>query len=539
MGSHLRSQRCLLINENTLDIVFTYINSYYVGYSYKVMASNICRSLDELRLESVSDEESDSIFDKEYPNPLRIEKEYEKANIRLWPKGEVFYVFDDNVSYPLRQSIQKAVESFSAKTPVLWTPRTHQPYYVKFVETPETSSSSVGCKFVPKQEIKISTNARYGTIIHEMCHALGMKHEHSRADRDSYVDCYKIVREKGIIKRYDDPQDTNYKKQETPPLGKYDFDSVMHYSGTDSDDNSDGIKLQTRNRLYRHKIGQRKDFSEKDLEKIDILYGSKVCTFERFGEQYRPVQWYFRCLTCWGQVSKYGCCLYCAFNCHSPNGCKLKRYRIKSDSKAKFVCDCGRNSHAFPMCTLLSTGAKNVKQVLYYCYDCFDNPLQRCCYACSKKCHESHNLSTKPATYSRCDCGIEFSCKFSSEMERLCTEKLCTFDRFKEMYRSCVYYQCYTCWEDDSNYGCCTYCANNHHIGHSLYETSSSRFVCDCGRNGHKTPMCTLLSTGPKPVKQNWYHCIECFRDPTLGCCYACYTTCHKFHLAYKMGNAT
>ena len=518
--------------------------------------------LDKLKLETISDDSGSDIdeeypnplstgkeydsnldIDGEYPNPLSIGKEYDKADIPLWPNAEVFYKFDSSVSYSMRQSIKKAIEDFSAKTPVLWTPHTNQQYYVMFIETASGSSSSVGCTYLKKknnkavQNIKICGKEPYGTVIHEMCHALGMRHEHARADRDDYVKCIQIVHKNGDI-LYITPDNVNFKRSKTPPLGQYDFDSVLHYCEIKNDE-TEGIKLELRDPSYRRTctVGQRINFSTKDLEKIDILYGSEVCTFDRFGEHYRPVKWYFQCVTCWGKVSHYGCCLYCAYKCHKPLKHILKKYR--TEPGIVFVCDCGRNSHTIPMCTLLSTGAKKVKQTWYHCYDCFNKSEQRCCYACSKMCHKFHNVTVISTTYSTCDCGIESFCKFSGDMERLCTKMQCSFDRFTELHRSCVYYECYTCWGDNSNYGCCTYCANNHHRGHNLNKTSSSRFVCDCGRYRHEIPMCTLLSSGPIPVQQNWYHCSDCFNDPKLGCCYACSITCHKSHSIYKMGNAS
>ena len=495
------------------------------------MASSIYALLETLNLEDLPDSDID---DGEYPDPLCIGKEYNNAGIKLWPNAEVFYKFDSSVSYSMRQSINKAIQDFSAKTPVLWTPHTNQQYYVKFVETASESSSNIGCMY-SEQEIRIWENPLYGTVIHEMCHALGMEHEHCRADRDDHVICYQTVCVNGDNIRIS-PQNVNYIRSQTPPLGEYDPGSVLHYRETNSDDKIEGIKLRLRYPSH-HEVGQRKDFSTKDLEKIDILYGSEVCTFDRFGENYRPVKWYFKCITCWGEFSHYGCCLYCAYRCHKPLHHILQKHRTKPGTV--FVCDCGRNSHTIPMCTLLSTGAKKVKQTWYHCNDCFNKADQGCCYACSKKCHKSHNVTVMSTTNSTCDCGIESFCKFSDDMERLCTKKQCSFDHFKELYRSCVYYECYTCWGYNSNYGCCTYCAINHHRGHNLNKRSSSRFVCDCGRYGHKNPMCTLLSTGPKPVQQNWYHCSDCFDNSKLGCCYACSITCHKSHSIYKMGNAS
>lgn len=234
-----------------------------------------------------------SDIDEEYPHPLRIGKEYGKAGINLWPNAEVFYKFDSSISYSMRQSINRAIEDFSAKTPVLWTPHTNQRYYVKFVETAFESNSDVGCMYLKcnqeEQKIRIRKEAPYGTVIHEMCHALGMEHEHSRADRDDYVKCFQIVHKNGdTLQPISFPEDVNFKRAQTPPLGMYDFESAMHYPLTAPNDTTEGIKLQLKDPSHQHActVGQRKNFSTKDLEKIDILYGSEVCTFDRFGEHF-------------------------------------------------------------------------------------------------------------------------------------------------------------------------------------------------------------------------------------------------------------
>ncbi|XP_065916896.1 uncharacterized protein [Dysidea avara] len=440
----------------------------------------------------------------------------------------------------MKEAILKAIMDFQDKTPVLWTYTytCNAEYYVKFVETSSGSSSFVGC-IRADQEIKIDSKAPYGTILHEMCHALGMEHEHCRSDRNDYVNCYRVIHlQDGRIEHrsIDEDNNVNYAMVGTPMLGKYDYESLMHYPQIDSGDKSD-IKLMIIDEKKRHVAGQRIGFSNIDLEKIDKMYGKEVCTFDRFGENYRSIRVYFQCITCWGSESNYGCCTYCAYKCHKPHNHETKR--CKTNEQIKFVCDCGRNRHAVPMCTLLSTGAKPVKQTWYHCHDCFKNPRKGCCYACSQTCHKSHKVTKMGTTSSKCDCGIEFECKFSSQMECLCTETTCAYDRFKEIYRSAPYFECYTCWGPDSNYGCCTFCANDHHRGHKLKKMSSARFVCDCGRYRHRNPMCTILSTGPKPVKQNWYHCNDCFTNPKLGCCYGCYLHCHKFHSVYKMGNAS
>ncbi|XP_057309869.1 astacin-like [Hydractinia symbiolongicarpus] len=62
-----------------------------------------------------------------------------------------------------------------------------------------------------------------GVIVHELLHALGIFHEQSRADRDSYVQIHLENVQQGL--------EYNFDKESTESLGvEYDPKSVMHYS---------------------------------------------------------------------------------------------------------------------------------------------------------------------------------------------------------------------------------------------------------------------------------------------------------------------
>lgn len=53
---------------------------------------------------------------------------------------------------------------------------------------PFSCSSSIGNQQVGKQRLSIGKNCdRVGTVEHEFLHALGLRHEQSRADRSDYV----------------------------------------------------------------------------------------------------------------------------------------------------------------------------------------------------------------------------------------------------------------------------------------------------------------------------------------------------------------
>ena len=66
-------------------------------------------------------------------------------------------------------------------------------------------------------------------IIHELMHALGMYHEHARADRDTYVDVTSLCAniQGGCINNSIFNDQLNLKKGLN--YGPYDFDSLMHY----------------------------------------------------------------------------------------------------------------------------------------------------------------------------------------------------------------------------------------------------------------------------------------------------------------------
>lgn len=78
-----------------------------------------------------------------------------------------------------------------------------------------------------KQAISIGKNCdKFGIVVHELGHAVGFWHEHTRPDRDDHV---VIIRENIMI-----GQEYNFNKltaDEVNSLGEnYDFDSIMHYA---------------------------------------------------------------------------------------------------------------------------------------------------------------------------------------------------------------------------------------------------------------------------------------------------------------------
>ena len=105
-----------------------------------------------------------------------------------------------------------------------------------------------------------STCISKGTTMHEILHALGFYHEHSRSDRDIYI----VINNENIISDYT----SNFEKQTNSESNgvSYDYGSIMHYSAYAF--SKDPTSLKTI--VAPEEIGQRDHLSEKDIFQLQL-----------------------------------------------------------------------------------------------------------------------------------------------------------------------------------------------------------------------------------------------------------------------------
>ncbi|VDM56930.1 unnamed protein product [Angiostrongylus costaricensis] len=121
------------------------------------------------------------------------------------------------------------------------------------------------------QAISIGKNCdKFGIVVHELGHVIGFWHEHTRPDRDHYVDIF--------YKR----QDYNFEKskpEEVDSLGEpYDFNSIMHYArDTFSRGTFHDTILPKPSSGFRSEIGQRVHLSDGDIRQAKKLYKCSEC----------------------------------------------------------------------------------------------------------------------------------------------------------------------------------------------------------------------------------------------------------------------
>jgi|GEM_PF-3421970 len=118
-------------------------------------------------------------------------------------------------------NIVTAMNDFAAKSRVRFVVRTTQADYVRIY--PGNDTCTVG-RVGGMQDCKPTGNI-WQVAQHELGHAVGLHHEHQRADRDSHVRVY-------LERTSRDTEFVTFGSTTATMSGGYDFNSIMHYGPT-------------------------------------------------------------------------------------------------------------------------------------------------------------------------------------------------------------------------------------------------------------------------------------------------------------------
>ncbi|GAB1301483.1 Meprin A subunit beta [Apodemus speciosus] len=183
-----------------------------------------------------------------------------------WPHT-IPYVLEDSLEMNAKGVILNAFERYRLKTCIDFKPWSGEADYISVFKG-SGCWSSVGNIHAGKQELSIGTNCdRIATVQHEFLHALGFWHEQSRADRDDYVTIVWDRILSGKEHNFNIYDDSVSDSLNVP----YDYTSVMHYSKTAFQNGTEST-IVTRISEFEDVIGQRMDFSDYDLQKLNQLY---------------------------------------------------------------------------------------------------------------------------------------------------------------------------------------------------------------------------------------------------------------------------
>ncbi|XP_050392647.1 MAM and LDL-receptor class A domain-containing protein 1 isoform X1 [Patella vulgata] len=189
-----------------------------------------------------------------------------------WLNRTVPYIIEDTYDHSQRMEIKLAMTEFEEKTCIRFVPRSDETDYIII-------RSEMGC-FSPvgrrggQQLVSIGPGCdRKGTIMHELMHALGFWHEHSRPDRDSYI----------TIAWDNIPEDhkSNFRKyteEDIDTLGApYDYGSIMHYKNNTFANDRFKPTIKSKFPLPDGvEMGQRIELSDTDILKVNRLYRCNI-----------------------------------------------------------------------------------------------------------------------------------------------------------------------------------------------------------------------------------------------------------------------
>lgn len=193
-----------------------------------------------------------------------------------WPSNDIPYAFSDQFDEHSRNKIQLVLTEIErlltakGRSCVHFVPKTMEKEYISFVDKNECSSSGVG--FIRGiNEISLAKECLMpGTIMHEIVHQLGFDHEHSRFDRDMFVDV-----NTDNVRGQKHNFDINKKNAEHYEQSPYDFLSITHY-------NSNALQIDKTKANILSKIPaliskeNKLNFERNTLSKIDILQIQKL-----------------------------------------------------------------------------------------------------------------------------------------------------------------------------------------------------------------------------------------------------------------------
>ena len=187
------------------------------------------------------------------------------SSSRRWVSGTVAYVIDP--SLPNQYRVTDAIAHIEANNPgVNFVPRYGHTDYV-YIARGSGCSSPVG-RQGGKQTLNLGDNCGTPAAIHEFMHALGMEHEHSRCDRDSYVQI--------LLQNVQSGLESNFARRcsgYTDVFG-YDEASIMHYSPYAASANGQPTIRSLRG--LDHLMGSASAMSATDVTTVHWMYPPPV-----------------------------------------------------------------------------------------------------------------------------------------------------------------------------------------------------------------------------------------------------------------------
>nr|XP_057911992.1 blastula protease 10-like [Doryrhamphus excisus] len=178
---------------------------------------------------------------------------------RKWPTLDIPYVISPGLA-ARTEDIVAALEMISENTCLTFHRRSNQQDYI-FFRSAKGCASYVGI-IGGKQDLHVGRFCKVGNIVHEVLHALGFYHEHTRPDRMNYI----TIMSENIMKG----RERNFQMQTGRTFQlPYDLLSIMHYGSNYFTSNGEPT---IKSKVKESGMGQRIMMSPTDVLRVRLLY---------------------------------------------------------------------------------------------------------------------------------------------------------------------------------------------------------------------------------------------------------------------------
>ena len=168
-----------------------------------------------------------------------------------------------------RDTVRAAIDHWITNTRIGFVERTEanagaHSSYLQFKPT-GSCASYVGRADVQPQPLFVQS-CTVGSVIHELGHAVGLYHEHTRADRDTWITVDTAQIQPG--------REFNFEIQRTNAenIGPYDYESIMHYGERFFAKGDRPTIIVPPGQA----IGQRVALSDGDIQAVDAMYATDL-----------------------------------------------------------------------------------------------------------------------------------------------------------------------------------------------------------------------------------------------------------------------